>query len=101
VTPASLAEVPTQYWTGTLNLPEGVESGVVLMGIAPNSPASEAGLKEGDVVVKLDDTEVKDSAALRKYLYSNKEVGDKMEVTFYRDGQQQTVTMTLANQNGL
>ncbi|MCA0993219.1 S1C family serine protease [Pseudalkalibacillus hwajinpoensis] len=101
VTPASLAEVPTQYWTGTLNLPEDVESGVVLMGIAPNSPASEAGLKEGDVVVKLDDTEVKDSAALRKYLYSNKEVGDKMEVTFYRDGKLQTVTMTLANQNGL
>lgn len=101
VTPASLAEVPTQYWTGTLNLPKDVESGVVLMGIAPNSPASEAGLKERDVVVKLDDTEVKDSAALRKYLYSNKKVGDKMDVTFYRDGKQQTVTMTLANQNGL
>ncbi|MDO6656562.1 S1C family serine protease [Anaerobacillus sp. 1_MG-2023] len=101
VTPASLAEVPTQYWTGTLNLPEGVESGVVLMGIAPNSPASDAGLQERDVVVKLDDTEVKDSAALRKYLYSNKKVGDKMDVTFYRDGKQQTVTMTLANQNGL
>ncbi|MGB7999516.1 MAG: trypsin-like peptidase domain-containing protein, partial [Anaerobacillus sp.] len=101
VTPASLAEVPTQYWTGTLNLPKDVEGGVVLMGIQPNSPASTAGLKERDVVIKLDDTEVNNSAALRKYLYSNKKVGDKMKVTFYRDGKLQNVTMTLANQNGL
>ncbi|WP_347552060.1 trypsin-like peptidase domain-containing protein [Pseudalkalibacillus hwajinpoensis] len=101
VTPASLSEVPAQYWTGTLNLPEDIEGGVVLMGISPNSPASKAGLKEKDVVVKLDDTEIKDSADLRKYLYSNKKVGDKMEVTFYRDGKLQTVTMSLANQNGL
>ncbi|MCA0989031.1 S1C family serine protease [Guptibacillus algicola] len=101
VTPASLAEVPKQHWSGTLNLPEEVDGGVVLMGISPSSPASEAGLKERDVIVKLDDQEIKSSAELRKYLYSNKKVGDEMKVTFYRDGEVQTTTMTLANQKAL
>ena len=101
VTPASLAEVPTQYWTGTLNLPKDVEAGVVLMGISPNSPASDSGLEERDVIVKLDDNEINTSAELRKYLYSSKQVGDEMKVSFYRDGKLQTVTMTLANQNGI
>ncbi|WP_270182590.1 S1C family serine protease [Alkalihalobacillus sp. CinArs1] len=101
VTPASLAEVPKQHWTGTLNLPEDVKGGVVLMGISPSSPASEAGLQERDVIVKLDDQDITSSAELRKYLYSNKEVGDEMEVTYYRDGELQTTTMILANQKAL
>ncbi|WP_377891185.1 S1C family serine protease [Alkalihalobacillus sp. R86527] len=101
VTPASLTEVPKQHWSGTLNLPEKVDGGVVLMGISPSSPADEAGLMERDVIVKLDDQDIKSSAELRKYLYSNKKVGDEMKVTYYRDGKIQTTTMTLANQKAL
>lgn len=101
ITPASLAEVPKQHWNDTLNLPEKVEGGVVLMGISPASPAAKAGLQERDVIVKLDDQPINNSAELRKYLYSSKKVGDKMEVTFYRNGELQKTTMTLANQKAL
>ncbi|MGR6008135.1 hypothetical protein ACT7CZ_03230, partial [Bacillus cereus] len=33
----------------------------------------------------------------RKYLYEKKKVGEKVEVTFYRNGQKMTKTATLAD----
>src|SRR5205085_6540513 len=38
--------------------------GVVIRSVAPDSPAAKAGIKEGDVIHKVADTEVKDSDSL-------------------------------------
>ena len=32
---------------------------------------------------------------LRKYLFNSKKVGDKLDVTYYRDGERGTVSLTL------
>jgi serine protease Do len=42
---------------------------------------------------------VRNVLELRKYLYTEKSIGDKMKVTFYREGKKQTVTMKLAKES--
>ncbi|CAG9622931.1 S1C family serine protease [Sutcliffiella rhizosphaerae] len=95
---ASLSDVPLEAQRATLKLPEEVTSGIVVTGVEAMSPADKAKLQEYDVIVKLDDQEIKDSLSLRKYLYNQKNIGDKMKVTYYRNGEMNEVEMTLVKQ---
>ncbi|WP_223702613.1 S1C family serine protease [Sutcliffiella deserti] len=95
---ASLSDVPLEQQSATLKLPEEVKNGIVVTGVEQASPADKAGLKNFDVIVKLDGTEIKDALGLRKFLYNEKEVGDKMKVSYYRNGQLQEAEMTLVKQ---
>ncbi|MBM7619834.1 serine protease Do [Bacillus tianshenii] len=95
---ASLSDVPLEQQRSTLKLPEEVENGIVVTGVEKMSPAEKAGLKEYDVIVKLDGQEIKDALGLRKFLYNEKQIGDKMKVSFYRNGQLQEAEMTLVKQ---
>lgn len=78
---------------------KGLEAGRVMMGVqvsdeggrvnvqavAPNSAADRAGLKAGDVVIKLDGEEAKAFADLT-YALRSKKVGDKLRVDVERSG---------------
>ncbi|WP_046174254.1 S1C family serine protease [Domibacillus indicus] len=88
-----------QIVQGQLNLPETVTAGTVISQVETGSAAAEAGFKAGDVVVKVDDTEIAGTADFRKYLYNEAEIGQKVKMTIYRDGQQQTISITLAAQS--
>jgi putative serine protease PepD len=72
----------------------GEEGGAVIGQVAPDSPAADAGLQEGDVVVRIGDQEVTNSSDLVNAVQSA-EVGDSLEVEFQRDGVTQTTTVTL------
>lgn len=89
-----LQTVPTSYWSNTLHLPSGVQSGVVVKDAAPGSPAAQAGMKAYDVIVKLDGQNIQNSIELRRFLYKKK-IGDTLEVTFYRNGSLQTIKLPL------
>jgi len=78
-----------------LKLPDDVKRGVIVLEAV--GPAKKAGLKFNDVIVKLDDTPVGSTMELRKYLYENKKIGEKVKVTFYRNGKPETVTLELAD----
>ncbi|WP_226681709.1 S1C family serine protease [Sutcliffiella horikoshii] len=91
----SLSDVSSYHWQQTLKLPKDVSAGVYITGVAPGSPAASAGLQEYDVIVELDGEQVRDVIELRKHLYNEKQVGDKMEVTFYRGKEQKTATVDL------
>ncbi|HLQ83288.1 MAG TPA: trypsin-like peptidase domain-containing protein, partial [Pseudogracilibacillus sp.] len=82
----SLGEVPQSEWGDTLTLPDEVEGGVYIWSIEPLSPASDAGLERLDVITELDGKQVTNMIDLRKILYQEKEVGDTVRVTYYRDG---------------
>jgi len=96
----SLGDIPSYYWTEALNLPSEVEEGVVVMGVEPGSPASVAGLREKDVIVEMAGEQVTNILELRKVLYQH-EIGDSIEVKFYRNGELQSVTLKLSEQNSL
>ncbi|MGQ7277518.1 S1C family serine protease [Brevibacillus thermoruber] len=98
IIPYDLTNVPRYHWKETLNLPDSVKAGVVIRDEVPKfSPAGKAGLRMYDVIVKLDGKEINNAAQLRKYLTLNKKPGDKIEITYYRDGFQKTTTATLTN----
>lgn len=78
-------------------IPEGVTEGVVVL--ETYGPAKKAGLKFNDIIVQLDDTPIANTLELRKYLYHHKKIGDRLRVTFYRDGERHTVELVLAEKD--
>jgi serine protease Do len=77
-----------------LKLPASVKQGVIVLEAV--GPAKEAGLKFNDVIVKLDNQPVGSTMELRKYLYSNKQIGDTIEVSYYRGGELEKLSFKLA-----
>jgi serine protease Do len=65
------------------------------LAVLPNSPASKAGLKEGDIITKINDTELGQGKSLVSVL-SNFKVGDEVMVSFVRDGKDAKTKATLA-----
>lgn len=58
------------------------------------SPADKAGLKEGDIITKVNGEDVNADNPLASRL-SKYAVGDKVEITYLRDGKEQKTTVTL------
>jgi serine protease Do len=81
--------------TDVLKLPSTVRRGVIVFDAV--GPAKDAGLKSNDVIVALDDKPVSSTLELRRYLYANKKIGDKIKVTFYRAGTKDSVTVKLGD----
>jgi serine protease Do len=63
----------------------------------PGTPAAEVGLKSRDVISKLDGQSIKDAADLTRRVAALKP-GDKVEISYLRDGVEKTVSLTLAAQ---
>ncbi|MBI1774996.1 MAG: DegQ family serine endoprotease [Proteobacteria bacterium] len=70
-------------------------AGVILSSVYPDSPAARAGLKVGDVLLTVDGHEVEDSQAL-KFRLATLPLGSSVHLAVQRQGQQHTVTLTLA-----
>ena len=68
--------------------------GVIIREAPANSPAARAGMKTGDVIVKVGDRDVKDFDTLVNILAQHKP-GDKLTFHVMRDGQEKTLTATL------
>lgn len=94
----SLEEVPRTEWKRSLNLPDEIKGGVYIWSIESLSPAQKAGLKRLDVITALDDEEITDIIDLRKILYQEKEIGDQVKITFYRDGERMEAELKLGVQ---
>jgi len=60
------------------NLP--LDTGILVTSVAANSPAAKAGWKAGDVIIKIDGSDIKDTSDLSKVLL-NKKPGDTITVT--------------------
>jgi serine protease Do len=92
----SVSEIPAYYQEEALKLPRSINYGVALRQVVPNSPASQAGLKELDVIVEMDGVKINDVIDLRKHLYQKKKIGEQLKIKFYRDGKLKQTTLTLA-----
>jgi putative serine protease PepD len=71
-----------------------VTEGARVSEVGNGSAAESAGLQDGDVITKIDDTLVTDADSLVATIRSYRP-GDEVTVTFTRDGQEQTVTLEL------
>lgn len=73
-----------------------ISSGVIVYDVEKKSAAEKAGLKSGDIIIKVNDDEVASIGYLRYYLY-NYSIGDKITLTYIRDGEKKTTTVTLSS----
>ena len=69
--------------------------GVLVADVAANSPAAASGIQRGDVIVQADGHSTPDPSALVQMVHGAK-VGSRLALTVVRDGQTQSVTVTLA-----
>jgi len=90
--PALLISVNDQYraYAQSSNIPVGS----YISAVSPNGPADKAGLKEGDVITKINDAEIQNSSDLIRQLYKY-HVGDQVTVTYVRSGKTNQVKATL------
>lgn len=72
----------------------GDTAGALVSSVTDGSPAEKAGLKEGDIITKIDDTRVGDAETVVGLVRGYKP-GDKATITYVRNGQTSTVTVTL------
>ncbi len=70
--------------------------GVYVLGIGEGSSAEDAGIKEGDVIIAINDAKVNSVAELQERVARNRP-GDKVKISFNRNGKQQNVEATLKN----
>ncbi len=71
-------------------------SGAEITSVQSGSPAADAGLKAGDVVTKVDSTDIATAAALGQAIRSHSS-GDTVTVTYVRDGTTTTAKVTLGS----
>lgn len=63
--------------------------------VQSGSPADKAGLKNNDIILKVDDVKIDASNSLTS-LVNQHAVGDSVTLTIYRDGKEQLIKVTLA-----
>ncbi|MER6599371.1 S1C family serine protease [Streptomyces parvus] len=67
--------------------------------VTPNGPAARAGLKAGDVITKFNDTVIDSGPTLIGEIWTRKP-GEKVTLTYERDGKEATAEVTLGQREG-
>jgi serine protease Do len=75
---------------GAYIAPGGTQAAII-----SGSPADKAGLKEGDIITKVDSTSIDENNSLTS-VFGRHSVGDTVSLTVVRDGKTQTIQATLA-----
>ena len=76
------------------------KKGAVVSRVIPDSAAQQAGIREGDVIVRFNDKPVYDSADLRNAVGLLR-TGAGATVQFYRDGKLKTVKTQIKDSGGV
>ncbi|MBI2086079.1 trypsin-like peptidase domain-containing protein [Candidatus Daviesbacteria bacterium] len=71
-----------------------VPQGAYIQEVVPDSSADLAGIKEGDIITKIDGQAV-DAEAKISQTITGKKIGDKLNLTIWNDGKERSVTATL------
>lgn len=93
-----LSMISHEQRVSMLELPEDVTTGVVVAEVQSGSPADEAGLEANDVVVSYNGEEVANGMELRQRIYDT-EIGEEVEIEFYREGERQSTNLTMDAEN--
>lgn len=96
---APVAEITQYHRENTFHLPTDIKEGVAIVEVVEGSPADQAGLQAYDVMVEMDGDAIPDMAAFRTHLYESKEIGEQVEVKFYRDGKIMTTKVNLKQES--
>ncbi|MDE2025739.1 MAG: trypsin-like peptidase domain-containing protein, partial [Patescibacteria group bacterium] len=74
-----------------------IVQGAYVQSVVKGSPAEQAGIKAGDVIVKIDGQTIDEQKNSLAALISHKKVGDQITITVWRAGNTQNVQTTLTS----
>ena len=74
-------------------------AGVFVMEVDPKGAAGEAGIKKGDLIIKVNGVEMNSDAQLAEMIARQKP-GDDVKITYVRDGVEKNVSAVLKNKMG-
>ncbi len=77
----------------------GTINGIYVAEVAEDGAGAAAGLKKGDVITAIDGKQLSKMAELQEYL-ANKRPGDKVTITYLREKNKKSATVTLKNAQG-
>lgn len=77
-----------------ITIDESITNGVVVVAAIEGSAASKSGLQKGDVITKIGDEVIINSAYLKYVLYKYSP-GEEVNITYIRDGKTSTTKVTL------
>ena len=75
------------------------EPGVLIVAVGEETPASEAGLARGDILLAIDGDMVNTAAELQHVILM-RDPGDTLELTVKRGDEEMTISVTLADRDG-
>lgn len=77
-----------------IKIDKDIKSGVVLLKVEENSDSEEAGLKAGDIITKINDNDITNTATFRYNLYKYS-IGETIDITYIRDNIEKTTKLKL------
>ena len=83
-----------EYVSKYMNLNKGFSSGIYVSQVIKGGPADGKGLKEGDIITKIDDERINTINELRQYVYS-KNPGDKVTLNVNKGKYSRDIEITL------
>lgn len=87
----SLIEINDEWnlYRNDIRVSDDINQGIVIASVEEGTPASNNGFEKGDVIVEVEGIKVKSVAHFR-YLIYKYEVGDTVEIKYYRDNEYKT-----------
>ena len=80
-----------------INIPNNIKEGIVVLNAITGSSAYNSGLRRGDIIVKINNEIVYNQAYLKYILYQH-QVGQTVDVYYYRDSKLQKTKVILESQ---
>ncbi len=89
--------VSYKYISQSLALLNSVPQGAYVASVVANSPAEQAGIQQGDIIIKIDGVRVDNAKNQLSTLIDSKRVGQGIDVTLWRNNKTMDVHVTLGN----
>lgn len=77
-----------------INIVSSIKAGIILVKVSSGYPASDGGLKDGDIITKIDGNDITTVSEFKYELYKHS-IGDTIEVTYYRNGKENKTKLKL------
>lgn len=77
-----------------INVDSSIKAGIILVKVNSGYPASDGGLKDGDIITNIDGNDITTVSEFKYELYKHS-IGDTIEVTYYRNSKENKTKLKL------